>query len=133
MKHLFSNLTHKIEDDLNNHNMASTVIVGYLIKGQHDVNLIGINWEKASITINYPGARKNVGIIGKYTANFIDFMVSYSELKHLKISKKNPMIHFKVENKMLKLSDLIVVGFSLGAHAAGFGKLILIYYLLIIT
>lgn len=45
------------------------------MKGQHDINLIGINWEKGSNTINYPSARKQVKVIGQYTAQFIDFMV----------------------------------------------------------
>lgn len=57
-------------------NDVTPFIVAYLVKGQHDVNLIGINWEKGSDTINYPKARKHVGAVGQHVAQFIDFMVN---------------------------------------------------------
>lgn len=51
------------------------VILAFLITGKKDVNLIQINWEKASTTFNYPGARGNVEVLANFTASFIDFMV----------------------------------------------------------
>jgi len=70
----------------------------YFTKGMKNINLIFVNWEKASTTYNYVAASRYVAKIGTRTAQFIDFMV---------------------ENKLVKMSELIVVGFSLGAHIAG--------------
>lgn len=84
------------------------------------MNLIGINWEKASNTINYPSARKSVGIIGEHTAKFIDFMVIHVigycfvvTNVTFKICKFKSLKKFQVENKLLKLSELTVIGFRL--------------------
>lgn len=71
-----------IESCLNQFNSITHLIiiqcfVAFFNKGMHDVNLIAINWEKASNTINYPSARKSVGLIGEHTAKFIDFMVFF--------------------------------------------------------
>lgn len=89
-------------------------LLAYFLKGHHKVNLIAINWENASNTINYPSARNSVGIIGEHTAKFIDFMVStlkifhnFQDLTDSKFSKTK----FQVENEQMKLSQLIVIGF----------------------
>lgn len=63
-----------------------------------DVNLIAVNWESSSHTLNYLDAANRVHPIGVYVAELIDLMVS---------------------EKLASLDDIHVIGFSLGAHAAG--------------
>lgn len=60
--------------------------------------MIAVNWERSSHTLNYIAARNRVEPIGTHVASFIDFMVN---------------------NKVALLSDINVIGFSLGAHVAG--------------
>lgn len=60
--------------------------------------MIAVNWERSSHTLNYIAARNRVEPIGTYVASFIDFMVN---------------------NKLASLDDINLIGFSLGAHAAG--------------
>lgn len=72
-------------------------------KAKLDVNLIAVNWEKSSQTLNYIAARNRVETIGAYVAALIDFMVT---------------------NDLVSLSDISLIGFSLGAHIAGIGELI---------
>lgn len=72
----------------------------YFIESSHNFNLIGINWETASATINYYSASNNVDQVGTYTAELIDYLVM---------------------EKLMNLDSLTLVGFSLGAHAAGIG------------
>lgn len=55
---------------------GSFQFVAYLINGKHDVNLIAVNWEKASLKLEYDEMRKNIGDIGLAAAEFIDFMVN---------------------------------------------------------
>lgn len=78
------------------------LVSGYFAKGQKDINLIYVNWEASSQTINYIAARNRVEEIGKYVAEMIDFLV---------------------QNTKVKLNDINVIGFSLGAHIAGHSKL----------
>lgn len=50
-------------------------ILAYLTEGNRNVNLIYINWENASNTLNYIAATRYVPRIGVHVADFIDFMV----------------------------------------------------------
>ncbi|XP_031622980.1 uncharacterized protein LOC116340565 [Contarinia nasturtii] len=70
----------------------------YFMQAKVDVNLIYVNWEKSSQTINYIAARNRVEPIGAYVATMIDFLVN---------------------NEFASINDINVIGFSLGAHAAG--------------
>lgn len=67
--------------------------LAYLLKAKRNVNLIAINWERASTTFNYYSATSHVKKIGVYVADFIDFLI---------------------ENKILKIKDISLIGFSLG-------------------
>lgn len=49
--------------------------LAYFTKGKKNVNLIAINWEKASKTYNYLAASRYVEQIGTRAALFVDFMV----------------------------------------------------------
>lgn len=75
-----------------------SISLAYLVKGRRNFNLIGINWEKASATYNYLTASRHVEKIGIYAAELIDSMI---------------------ENQLMKLSNLRLIGFSLGAHVVG--------------
>lgn len=75
-------------------------ISAYFTESSHNLNLIGINWETASKTLNYYSASKNVNQVGTYTAELIDYLV---------------------KEKLMNLENLALVGFSLGAHVAGIG------------
>lgn len=50
--------------------------LAYFTKGKKNVNLIEINWEKASKTFNYLAASRYVEKIGTRAALFVDFMVN---------------------------------------------------------
>lgn len=65
------------------------------------MNLIAVNWEKASKSLDYIGCADRVEAIGSHLAGMIDFLVV---------------------NKLVSLEDITVIGFSLGAHVAGIGK-----------
>ncbi|CRK90495.1 CLUMA_CG004162, isoform A [Clunio marinus] len=65
----------------------------------NDFNVIVVDWSRGAQTINYVQARNRVGPVGRILANFIDFL------------------H---DNEALNFEELTVVGFSLGAHVAGF-------------
>lgn len=71
------------------------------MKAKKDVNLIAVNWERSSQTVNYIAARKRVEPIGIYVASLIDFMV---------------------RTGTADINDIIVIGFSLGAHISGICK-----------
>lgn len=67
-------------------------------KAKADVNLIAVNWEKSSQTLNYIAARNRVEDIGAHVAAFIDGLVF---------------------NEVANVADITAIGFSLGAHIAG--------------
>lgn len=75
--------------------------IGFFVNGTHNVNMIHINWEKASLTYDYFEARRRSIIVGLSTTKFIDTLI---------------------EHKLLNLNTLHIIGFSLGAHAAGIGN-----------
>lgn len=52
-----------------------SLIVAYLNEGNRNVNLIYINWENASDTVNYVAAARYVKRIGSHLSEFVDFMV----------------------------------------------------------
>lgn len=83
------------------HLFASSFFTGYFQDGKHNINLIAINWEQAASPLDYFVVKRRVNVVGKFTAKLIDSMV---------------------ESKIIKLKDLSIIGFSLGAHAAGIGK-----------
>lgn len=72
----------------------------YFKKGNHNVNWIAVNWRDGSDKVNYVSARRLVGRIGPFVAEFIEYLVNGGNLK---------------------LKDLVLVGHSLGAHIAGIG------------
>lgn len=72
----------------------------YFYDGQHNVNLIGINWEHASGGL-YGIVRQRVRTIGEFTAKYIDALIKHGALN---------------------LANLSLIGFSLGAHIVGIGK-----------
>lgn len=63
-----------------------------------DVNVIALDWGVAA-NDSYIRARNRVSAIGQVGASFLDFMLI---------------------NRQMNYVDLIVVGYSLGAHIAGF-------------
>lgn len=65
------------------------------------MNLISVNWEKSSNSFNYLRCANQVEPIGTHLAGMIDFLV---------------------ENKLVSLNDITLIGFSLGAHIVGIGK-----------
>lgn len=67
----------------------------YLRRG--DYNFIAINWLRGARTINYFKARRRVQLVGEATARFIDYLVTLG----------------------MHVSDLIMIGHSLGAHVCG--------------
>lgn len=73
----------------------------YLIKGKHKVNFIAVNWQKGSDVYNYYCARGHVNEIAEHVARFVDFMS---------------------EKAWLKITDLNLIGHSLGAHISGIGE-----------
>lgn len=80
--------------------LTTTFRRAYFEKGNHEVNLISVNWLEGARTILYNVAKKRVKVIGEYVAKFIQFLV---------------------ESGGMKYSDLVVIGHSLGAHIAGIG------------
>lgn len=58
-----------------------------------------VDWSLGAQTINYVAAKNRVEPVGRLLGDFIDFL------------------H---ENNAMRFEDLIVVGYSLGAHLAGF-------------
>lgn len=77
----------------NDYNFWYFQFLAYFMKAKADINLILVNWEKPSQTINYIAARNRVEPIGEYVATLIDFLVS---------------------NDLVSLDDINVIGFSLG-------------------
>lgn len=67
----------------------------YLRRG--DYNFIAINWLRGARTLNYFTARRRVELVGEATARFIGYLMRLG----------------------LRLTDLILIGHSLGAHVAG--------------
>lgn len=67
----------------------------YLVKGKHKVNFIAVNWQKGSDVYNYLFARRHVKEVAEHVARFIDFMY---------------------EKAWMGISDLTIVGHSLGAN-----------------
>lgn len=76
------------------------LFTAFLVEGQHDINLFIVDWGAGANTVNYIGARRRVESVGRYMAQFIDFLVANAELD-------------------VKTTHLI--GHSLGAHVSGFG------------
>lgn len=74
--------------------------IGYLVNGKHDINLFIVDWGAGANTFNYIMARRRVEAVGRYMAQFIDFL--YRE-------------------GGLDLSTTHLIGHSLGAHASGYG------------
>lgn len=50
-------------------------ILAFFTRGNRNVNLIAINWERASLG-SYPTVRGYVEILGSFTAEFINFLVT---------------------------------------------------------
>lgn len=59
-----------------------------------------VNWQDGADTMNYVRARRRVQGVGRYVAQFIDFLVRRGGMQ---------------------LKDLTVIGFSLGGHVSGIG------------
>lgn len=72
----------------------------YFIEGHHNLNFIGVNWQKGSNSIPYSTSRENVKIVGAHVALFIDFLIKAG----------------------IKAEDLTLIGHSMGAHAIGIGE-----------
>lgn len=70
----------------------------YFVHGKHDVNLIAVNWQAGSNTINYPGARRRVNHVGPHVAAFVDFLV---------------------RSGGVDLNAVNLIGHSLGGHVVG--------------
>lgn len=75
------------------------ICLAYLEESDHHINLIEVDWFKGAYNPLYCPSAKRVPNVGETVAKFIGH-------NHLK----------------LNLNKLIIVGHSLGAHAAGFGK-----------
>lgn len=73
----------------------------YFEKGNHEVNLVNVNWLEGARTILYNVAKNRVKVIGEHVAKFIEFLVGFGGMEY---------------------SDLVVIGHSLGAHIAGIGS-----------
>lgn len=65
----------------------------------YDSNIIFIDWSEGSRTINYVAAANRVESVGRFVGSHISFMI---------------------EEGFLRVDRLKVIGFSLGAHIAGF-------------
>jgi len=65
----------------------------------YDFNIIFVDWSEGSRTINYFGAANRVPNVGHFVASYVDFLA---------------------ENNLMQFNRITVVGFSLGAHIAGF-------------
>lgn len=61
-----------------------SLVVAYLNEGNRNVNLIYINWENASDTVNYVAAARYVKRIGSHLGGFVDFMVILAKKKYFK-------------------------------------------------
>jgi len=84
-----------LEDEGSDINVATAAeLLNY-----YDSNIILIDWSEGSQTINYIGASNRVEPIGRFVGSHISFMV---------------------EEGLLRVDRLKVIGFSLGAHIAGF-------------
>ncbi|XP_055308392.1 pancreatic lipase-related protein 2-like [Sitodiplosis mosellana] len=70
----------------------------YLSKAKVNANLIVVNWEKLSQSINYIVVSNRVKSIGVQVAAMIDYMVN---------------------NHLVFINHITLIGFSLGAHVAG--------------
>lgn len=82
----------------NDRNSAFNIMIrnAYLETG--NFNVIVVDWGRGANTINYVSARNRVHPVGVVTANFIDTLVSIASLN---------------------TRNTAIVGYSLGAHAAG--------------
>jgi len=65
----------------------------------YDSNILFIDWSEGSRTINYIGASNRVEGVGRFVGSQISFMI---------------------DEGLLRVDRLKVIGFSLGAHIAGF-------------
>lgn len=74
----------------------------YFDRGNNDVNFIAVEWRRGALSFNYAKSREQVPRVGEQLAKFIDFMCA---------------------KDLINISDLTIVGHSLGAHIAGIGKL----------
>lgn len=81
-------------------------IEAYFEKGNHEVNLIIVNWLKGAETMLYNVVRGRVNMIADRVNKFMEFLV---------------------ESGGMKYSNLTVIGHSLGAHIAGIGLKIFEY------
>lgn len=80
---------------------------GYLNRGKHKLNFIYAYWYKGAETLNYTLARERVNEVGVFVARFINLLV---------------------QRENVELSDIHMIGHSLGAHVAGIGRSTLIPY-----
>ncbi|CRK87466.1 CLUMA_CG001267, isoform A [Clunio marinus] len=80
-------------DDGTHHSIARVLL------DEDDFNFVFIDWSAGAQTINYVAARNNVPPTGAAVAAFLDWL------------------H---ENDLLDFNQVTIIGFSLGAHVAGF-------------
>ncbi|CAG9809625.1 unnamed protein product [Chironomus riparius] len=83
------------EDDTSD---ISVVTSEELLK-YYDFNVIFVDWSEGSRTINYAGASNRVEAVGVFVASQLNWMR---------------------DNRFVDFNELHVIGFSLGAHIAGF-------------
>lgn len=76
--------------------MLITLFSAYLQRGSY--NVILVDWNPLSALPWYSAAVKNCQVVGKYLAEFLDYL----------------------DSRGILLSNVHVVGFSLGAEVAGF-------------
>lgn len=77
-------------------------LTAYFKKRNLNINCIVVDWGAGANTINYIAARRRVKPVGLQVGKFIDFLV--------------------IDGGM-KLTDLMIIGHSLGAHVGGFGMI----------
>lgn len=78
---------------------AIVLPVRAFLQNKEEYNIITVNWRKGSTDINYFASKDRVEATGKTVAKFVQFLVSEGEAD---------------------LDNIHIVGFSLGAHIAGF-------------
>jgi len=77
-------------------NLLITLLSAYLKRGSY--NVILVDWNPLSALPWYSAAVRNCQVVGKYLAKFLDYL----------------------DSRGIPLSNVHVIGFSLGAEVAGF-------------